>query len=120
MSHRKIGVDNFELRSPCTYSLLLRRCELFRMLMTLVLSVSLKSVDFEFLSQPDDTVTLIDAAVDTNDLYLYASSEESELESDGESRYFIYSYIYIISYLNFLRRVAHRQKPFFKGPSGKT
>ena len=29
-------------------------------------------------------------------------------------------YIYIsYSYLNFLRRVALRQKPFFKGPSGK-
>lgn len=43
-----------------------------------------------FLSQPDDTITLIDAAVDTNDLYLNASSEESELESDEESRYFFH------------------------------
>ena len=28
-------------------------------------------------------------------------------------------FIFHISYLNFLRRVALRQKPFFKGPSGK-
>ena len=29
------------------------------------------------------------------------------------------SFIFHISYLNSLRRVALRQKPFFKGPSGK-
>ena len=31
----------------------------------------------------------------------------------------IFIFILYISYLNFLRRVALRQKPFFKGPSGK-
>ena len=29
------------------------------------------------------------------------------------------TYLFHISYLNFSRRVALRQKPFFKGPSGK-
>lgn len=33
---------------------------------------------------PDDTITLVDACVDTNDLGDYASSEESEIESDAE------------------------------------
>jgi len=34
---------------------------------------------------PDDTITLIDSSVDTSDLHLYASSEESELESEAEN-----------------------------------
>ena len=33
--------------------------------------------------------------------------------------YYIFIFSYLFSYLNFLRRVALRQKPFFKGPSGK-
>ena len=39
---------------------------------------------FRFIPQPDDTVTVIDSSVDTSDLHLYASSEESELESEEE------------------------------------
>ncbi|XP_065071183.1 RNA-binding region-containing protein 3-like [Rhopilema esculentum] len=35
---------------------------------------------------PGDSVALKDEAVDTSDLHLYASSEESELESDQEER----------------------------------
>ena len=51
----------------------------------------LKLLLFPFL-QPDDTVTLIDSAVDTSDLHLYGSSDESELESGAEEGCTLFSF----------------------------
>ena len=49
---------------------------------------------------------------------LNITRKEPQKSSNPNNIIFHISYIFI-SYLNFLRRVALRQKPFFKGPSGK-
>ena len=48
----------------------------------------------------------------------FKSAAISQIDPSIVSNFHIY-FIFHISYLNLLRRVALRQKPFFKGPSAK-